>query len=305
MKKELWAVIAAIAANALWGSTFLASKVVLAQCPPLTATAIRFSIALAVFAAVAAATRTDLQWGLLRARLLGLLGLGAVGYTGLYTLQMTALRHIASSQSAAIMLLAPVFTLAAESTLKGSIKRREALTTAAGLLGASAILLDQCQVELSGIASQGLILTILASACLGLSVVQTKRLLAPSASGPGFAVFNLTFYSLAVGVLGLLPFVLIERAAEPVALGLGRGFWLWSLYLGVLCSVAAFLMWNWSIKHVSPAIVAVAMYLKTPVALGIGAALLHERLTGIFYLGTLLILSALFANHLLQAGEAS
>lgn len=305
MKKELWAVIAAIAANALWGSTFLASKVVLAQCPPLTATAIRFSIALAVFAAIAAATRTDLQWGLLRARLPALLGLGALGYTGLYTLQMTALRHIASSQSAAIMLLAPVFTLAAESALKGSIRRREALTTAAGLLGASAILLDQCQVELSGIASQGLILTILASACLGLSVVQTKRLLAPSASGPGFSVFNLTFYSLAVGVLGLLPFVLIERAGEPVALGLGRGFWLWSLYLGVLCSVAAFLMWNWSIKHVSPAIVAVAMYLKTPVALGIGAALLHERLTPTFYLGTLLILSALFANHLLQAGEAS
>lgn len=305
MSKQLWAVIAAIAANALWGSTFLASKAVLAQCPPLTATAIRFSIALAVFAAAAAATRADLQWGVLRARLLPLLGLGAVGTTGLYALQMSALRHIASSQSAAVMLLAPVFTLAAESALKGSIKRREVLTTAAGLLGASAILLDQYRLDLSGIAFRGLALTVLASACLGLSVVQTKRLLAPAKTGPGFAVFTLTFYSLAAGVLGLLPFALIEHSGWPLAAGLGRAFWLWSLYLGVLCSVAAFLMWNWSIKHVSPTVVAVAMYLKTPVALAIGAALLRERLTGAFYGGTLLILGALFANHLLQAGEAS
>jgi drug/metabolite transporter (DMT)-like permease len=300
----LLAVGAAIASNALWGSSFMASKVVLAQCPPLTATLFRFAIAIAVFAAIAAFKHADFQLASLKSRLPALVALGVVGYTGLYTLQMIALKRIASSQSAAIMLLAPVFTLIVESALKGAIKKREAITTAVGLLGAAAILFDQYHVDLSGIAFQGLILTILASACLGASVVQTKRLLAPSGDAPGFTVFNLTFYSLAIGVLGLLPFVLLEQRYGPRAIPLDPRFWLWLAYLGVVCSVAAFLMWNWAIKHISPPVVAVAMYIKTPVAFGLGAALLHERLSPIFYLGTSIIFGTLFTNHVLQTREA-
>jgi drug/metabolite transporter (DMT)-like permease len=300
----LLAVAAAIAANALWGSTFMASKVILAQCPPLTATLIRFSIAIALFAIVAAVNKADAQIEVVKSRPVALIGLGLVGYTGLYTLQMIALKHIASSQSAAIMLLAPVFTLTVESALKGSIKGREAATTAVGLLGAVAILFDQYKVDLSGIAFQGLILTILASACLGVSVVQTKRLLVPKGDAPGFTVFNLTFYSLLIGVIGLLPFVVLEQRGGAHFVPLEFTFWLWLGYLGVVCSVAAFLMWNWAIKNTSPSIVAVAMYIKTPVALGLGAALLHEHLTPVFYAGTTIILGTLFTNHLMQTREA-
>ena len=43
------AIAAAVVANVLWGTTFMASKVVLAQCPPIAATTIRFSIALMAF----------------------------------------------------------------------------------------------------------------------------------------------------------------------------------------------------------------------------------------------------------------
>jgi drug/metabolite transporter (DMT)-like permease len=306
MKTEhgLPAIVAAIAANVLWGSTFMASKIVLAQCPPLTATVLRFAIAILFFAAVAAVKKADFQTDVLKRRFLALAGLGVVGYTGLYALQMIALKRIASSQSAAIMLLAPVFTLIVESALKGEIKRREAITTAVGLLGASAILLDQYKIDLSGIQFQGLVLTLLASACLGVSVVQTKRLLAPSASAAGFTVFNVTFYSLSIGVLGLLPFAALERWNGAPSLPLDSRFWLWLGYLGVVCSVAAFLMWNWSIKKIQPSVVAVAMYIKTPVALGMGAVLLHERLTPVFYGGTTIILGSLFTNHLLQTWES-
>lgn len=303
-KDGLLAVIAAIAANVLWGSSFMASKVVLTQCPPLTVTLIRFSIAIALFAIVAAVKKDDLQIRNLKRRLAELIGLGLVGYTGLYTLQMIALKHIASSQSAAIMLLAPVFTLIVESSLKGAIKKREAVTTAIGLFGAAAILFDQYKVDLSGIAFQGLALTILASACLGVSVVQTKRLLAQNGDSPGFTVFHLTFYSLSIGVLGLLPFVVIEQLNGTPSIPMNLRFWLWLSYLSVVCSVIAFLMWNWAIKKIAPPIVAVAMYIKTPVALGMGATLLHERLTPVFYVGTSIILGTLLTNHLLQTKEA-
>lgn len=306
MKKTngLLAVIAAIAANALWGSSFMASKVVLAQCPPLTATLIRFSIAIALFAAVAAINKAGIQIEVLRSRLAALIGLGLVGYTGLYTLQMIALKHITSSQSSAIMLLAPVFTLIVESSLKGSIRGREVVTTAVGLLGAVMILFDQYKVDFSGIAFQGLILTILASVCLGVSVVQTKRLLVPIDGVPGFTVFNLTFYSLSIGALGLLPFVAIEQGNSTQLIPLDFRFWLWLSYLGIVCSVIAFLMWNWAVKNIPPSVVAVAMYIKTPVALGLGAALLHEHLTPVFYTGTSIILGTLFTNHLMQIREA-
>ncbi|MBL7542357.1 MAG: hypothetical protein JNL11_01005 [Bdellovibrionaceae bacterium] len=59
----------------------------------------------------------------------------------------------------------------------------------------------------------------------------------------------------------------------------------------------AFLLWNWAIKHAPPAIVAGAMYLKTPVALALGAYVLSENLSLVFYLGTLSILIALIVNQ--------
>jgi drug/metabolite transporter (DMT)-like permease len=227
-----------------------------------------------------------------------MLGLGFLGYTGLYILQMTALKHIASSQSAAIMLLAPVFTLVAESFLKKELRSREAIVTAIGFAGAAAILVEQYRVDFSGVAFQGLLLTVGASLCLGISVIQTKRLLAPVEGKPAFTVFNLTFFSLLIGAVGLIPFVAVEQVGAGGRLPMTADFWLWSAYLGILCSVGAFLMWNWSIKQVSPVGVAIAMYLKTPVALGIGAVLLSEHLTLIFYAGTLLILGTLFSNQL-------
>ena len=303
MKKELGliAIIAAIGANFLWGSTFMASKVVLSQCPPVTAIFIRFAIAAIIFGFIALLRENDFQFANVRARFGELLGLGFFGFSGLYILQMTALKHITSSQSAAIMLLAPVFTLITDSILKKELRLREALITVIGLIGASAILFDQYRVDFTGVAFHGLLLTIGASLCLGVSVIQTKRLLAVSKQGSGFTVFNLTFYSVLIGLLGLVPFLILEQANSNQSIPITPAFWMWSAYLGILCSVVAFLVWNWSIKHVSPIAAAVAMYLKTPVALGVGAVLLHENLTLVFYAGTLLILATLFSNQLVLA----
>ncbi len=298
------ALAAAVAANVLWGSTFMASKVVLRECPASMAIFIRFAIALLAFGVVASLKPASRQWDVARARALELFALGAVGYTALYLLQMIGLEKIASSQSAAIMLLAPVFTLLLESTQRKSMRSREVAATAFGLAGAAAILLDRHGIDMTGLTLRGLWMTVAAAGCLGVSVVQTRRLLAADESGPGFTVFNLTLYSMAIGVCGLLPFI-AWRGTDGFDVGrLSVQFWLWSTYLGMLCSVAAFLMWNWAIKHVSPAAVAVAMYLKTPVALGLGAALLGERLTPAFYGGTTLILGSLFVNQLAQARAA-
>ncbi len=300
MKNEIGfiAICTAIIANLIWGSTFVASKVVLAQCPPVTAVLIRFLIAVGLFTSIAVARRTNFQLQVIKSRFRALVGLGLVGYSGLYVFQMTALKHIASSQSAAIMLLAPVFTLMIESILRKEIRSREATVIGLGFVGAISILLEQYKVEFSGIGFHGLMLTVGASFCLGASVIQTKRLLAPSREKPGFTVLNLTFLSLLIGSIGLLPVAIIEQTNTGFRIPSSPDFWLWSTYLGVVCSVGAFLLWNWSIKHISPVAAAIAMYLKTPVALGFGAVLLSEHLTLIFYAGTILILGTLFSNHL-------
>jgi drug/metabolite transporter (DMT)-like permease len=243
MKSEngIIAICAAIMANVLWGSTFMASKVVLAQCPPVTAVLVRFLIALVVFALVAIVRRNNFQLNVLKARFGSMLGLGSLGYTALYILQMTALKHIASSQSAAIMLLAPVFALVSESFLRKELRTRDAIVTAIGFAGAAAILVEQYRVDFSGVAFQGLLLTIGASLCLGISVIQTKRLLAPIGDKPAFTVFNLTFFSLIIGAVGLIPFVAVEQIGVGGRLPMTADFWLWSSYLGIFCSVGELL----------------------------------------------------------------
>lgn len=299
MKKyaNILAILAAILSNALWGSTFVASKTVLIYASPSFSILVRFSAAVLLLGTIAAVQKYDLQFEIVKQRIATLMSLGLMGYTGLYLLQLSALKHIASSQSAAIMLLSPVFTLIGDSALKRKISLLSTVTTLTGLLGASIIIFDQYRVDLSGIALSGLIMTIGASMCLGFSVIQTKSLLQQSSHIKGISVFNLTLYSLLIGTVGMIPFVLKDFQANDVSAVFNIEFWIWSMYLAVFCSVLAFLMWNWALKIATPNVVAVSMYIKTPVALGLGAILLNEKLNVFFYLGTLLIFFAIILNQ--------
>jgi len=290
--RGIFAIAAAVVSNLFWGSSFMASKAVLATCPPITAVAIRLSIALIGFSGLFFFRPASWQIPELKKRFGAVLAFSLVGSTGLYIFQISGLKFVTSSESAAVMLLAPVFTYFCESLLRKKTNLLEVLITLSGLLGVSIILFDRARLNLPANAIQGLILTILAALCLGVSVVQAKALLVPKHDGTSLSVFNLTFYSTLFGAIMVLPFAAMELHQQVSEFHPDTSFWLWSIYLGIFCSVVAFVLWHWSIKYVSAITVTIAMYLKTPLAFVLGAVVLREKLTLIFYFGSITILLA-------------
>lgn len=298
--KTLTPILAAILANILWSSTFMASKVILAQCPPITAITIRFVVALLAFLLIAFFKKHDFQLSVLKKRFSDFFLLGIVGYTGLYFFQMVALTKITSVQSSAIMLLAPIFTLILSLVQTKSVNLRNITVVGLSFIGAALIFLDHNKLDYSNVELSGLLYTLIASFFLGWSVPITKKLLTPKNDEPPLSIFNLTFYSILIGTAFLLSIALWELQNLAIPLNLDIKFWGWIVYLGIACSSIAFFLWNWSIKKISPVAVAASMYLKTPVALLIGALVLSERLSFVFYLGTAIILATLFLNQVLN-----
>jgi drug/metabolite transporter (DMT)-like permease len=302
-QKNIWLpFIAAIGANVIWGSTFLASKKVLAIAPPFTAIAIRFSIAIFLLFLVGLLKKNNYQMKLLKENGADLLRLGVLSYTVLYAVQMYGLKYISSAQSAVIMMLAPIFTVLFESIRTSNVSKMDSLSVLTGFAGAF-VLIKSTYNELSFDYSLiGFLLTLVASICLSYSVILTKKLHEKSQSkySEKLSIFNLTFATMVIGTIGILPFSFFEVLSGTMNFsGISSEFYLWSLYLGIICSVLAFLSWNWAIIYANPVVTAVSMYLKTPVAILLAAVFLAEQLNHLFYLGFLLILVPLFLKQLL------
>jgi drug/metabolite transporter (DMT)-like permease len=235
-----------------------------------------------------------IKWQSLRKNWKPLLGLGFIGYFGLYGLQLSGLKSITSSESAAIMLLAPLFTVAIEVMISKKMNVINLISSVLGFIGASLILLKINPFLKNGNENIGIKLTIAAALCLGLSVVQTRKILTKESSD--ITIIELTFYSMLIGLLIFLPFSdWTEYPLQFKNITFSNLFSL--LYLSLICSAFSFYLWNWSLKYISSSVASVSMYIKTPTALAVGALLVKEDLPVRFYYGTALIFIAVIISQ--------
>lgn len=267
-----------LAANVLWGTSFLASRETLQVWSPLVSTALRFFIALlamiAFFPLLGFPIRrpqSTQAW----------LSVGIVGLTGfglLYPLQLTGMTMISSGLSASIMLISPILVvLLAALLLKESLSPTKILAVTLGALG-GVVLLNPwvhfaqsagSRVVLGGVLMLG------ASAMLALSVVLTRKF--KSNLDPQ----SLTFWSMLIGLAVILPFTIIDVAQNgwmrsPVNINVAS---IAMIYLSIICSVVAFVLWNRAISLAPAKDLASSMHIKTPVAIILGIFFAGEHLT--------------------------
>lgn len=281
----------ALLANLIWGTSFLASKITLSVWGPITAAAIRFAIALACLAIVLPPLGYTIKRPTSRAAWLQILAIGLSGFGILYPAQLAGLETIPSSLSASIMLTSPLFVLMlTASLLKEDLSPIKMISLCMGMTG-GVILMNPASYasHLHSIAQipeilQGSLLTFVASLCLAISVVFTRKAstLLDSAS--------ITFWSMCVGELLLVPLAIMEDPVRPMISGPSYIQAIVAMiYLSVFCSVVAFLIWNEAIKETSPQQIASTMHLKTPVALISGLFLAGESMSANLFGGTILI----------------
>src|SRR2546421_4533352 len=269
----------------IWGSTWLFIKLGLRDLPPVSFAAVRFLLASFVLFAIIAARhmrlpRTRPEWALIA-------GTGVLSFTLNYGLVFWAEQHISSGLAALLQATIPVFgLLIAHVHLPG--ERLTAWKMAGALLGVvgvGVIFSNQMGAE-GGMAAWGSAAVVVGAACVAYANVLVK------ARGAHLDPAVLASGQMACGLVPLFGFGL---AFEGSPLGFR-----WTtlavvslLYLTLVGSVAAFLLYYWLVRNMDVTKTMLIALVTPLAAVLLGMAVLGERLTGRTVGGGALIMSGI------------
>lgn len=261
-RRRLGLSVAAILAAALiWSSSFAVTKVTLAEIPPMTIGAMRFVLA-AVVLGLLVHTRRDKRLPSPRQRLLiGFAGL--LGITVYFALENVGVDWATASDATLIVASYPIITLVLE-ILCG--RARFSVVRFVGMLVAIAGVWLVVRGQTGGGGEHHLWGDLILIAG---GVVWAVYNLAAQRDDSGASPIVITYYQTLAGAGGFVLLSLLEadRWSVPSGGNLVRiGF------LAALCSVAAFLLYNYGLRRLEPS-VAVNLLNIVPVA-GLGWAVL-------------------------------
>jgi drug/metabolite transporter (DMT)-like permease len=282
----------------VWGASFIATKIAVAEAAPVTVVWLRFASGVAILGGVVAARR---EWARLSGRTLVLFAaLGALGITFHQWLQSNALLTARASTSGWIIATTPVFI-----AVLAAAVLRERLGGRAWL----GIVLAAAGVPLV-VARGGL------GALLGGDSWSTGDVMM-LISAPNWAVFSVASRGLlrrhpAARALLLIMtfgwlFTSVQFAFGPGLADLGRlsgRGWAAVLFLGVACSGLAYLAWFDALHKLSASRTGALLYLEPLIATAVAAAVLGEPITATIVLGGAVILLGVWLVEGARATDA-
>ena len=225
----------------VWGSTFVVTKMVLADIGPFTLIFLRFLIAFAVLSPVAARQGYRLRYSV-RPRYLGL------GFTGValyFSLESWGL--VFSSAVAAVLVIAaaPAVTAAiAAAFLRERLRPVQWVGIALALLGAAVVSIAGTSNTVGSRPLLGSVLIFAAVLSWGAYTVQGKRLVS---SEPAVVV---TTAGIGAGLCMLLPLAVVETLTTSLPT-LAATSALSLVYLGVVSSGLTMVLWNYALTKVA------------------------------------------------------
>jgi drug/metabolite transporter (DMT)-like permease len=266
----------------IWGSTWLAIKLGLADAPPFWSAAIRFALAISILMGIVKVRRLRLprigrDWLIHAAP--GILMYG-VSYASVYSAE----QYVSSSLTAILFATFPIFVaLLSHWLLPGDKIRGYAWPGMALGLGGVA-LISWHSLELSGDLFFGSLLVVLASLASATGVVFHKR----------HAVkVDIVVAATIQMIFGFFVLLLGAVATESF------GDLLWTpqsigsiVYLAVFGTVIAFLGYYWLMTHISVVSAAMIAFVTPLVASVIGVAFYYETFTAPAIIGAAMILSS-------------
>jgi drug/metabolite transporter (DMT)-like permease len=267
----------------LWSSTFLFIKVGLAEIPPFTFASLRLLIALSVLAPLSARAGS---WGALAwsdAAVVSAAGVILLGVN--YALLFWGAQFIPSGLTAIIQAGTPLLALLFGWSF--GLERptlRKLLALVLGIVGA--IIIFGAEASASGMAAAiGCLAIFGSSACVAFAYVWLKG------RGGGTSPLTITTIQSASAAI---PLGLLALAAEgrPSVSDWSTAAWIALLYLALCASVLAFWLNYWLLARMDASAMLMMGVAEVPIAVGLAAVTLGERLTGSTIAGALCILTA-------------
>lgn len=275
----------------IWGSTFVSSKVLL-NSGLMPADIFFYRFVMAYFIMLSVSHKKMLADNLKDE--LTFLGLGLMGGSIYFLTENMALSYSTSANVSILVCTTPIITACVLAIFYKNerMKLRQIIGSIIAFLGVTLIVLNgQLILHLNPL---GDVLALSAATTWAFYSLFMKRVM--GRYKPEFITRKIFFY----GVLTILPYFAIVQPLDTDTSLLFKPYVLGNLiFLGVIASSLAYLMWNWALKEIGTVRASNLLYTQTLVTMVLGSIVLGERITimaisgvAVLFLGVILAVKA-------------
>jgi drug/metabolite transporter (DMT)-like permease len=276
-----------LSANAVYGTSYLVSRVLVEDIPPAMLSVGRLAIASAILLPLAGAGGGPPAARMLPGDRWALFWMGVLGFGAAFWLANQGLLLSTATNGALLITVEPVAIMVLSPLLLAErLARREAVGATLTLAGATLVVLDGIpgvSVSVTPHWRGDLLLVLSGLAYASYSLIGRHVL----ARHPAMRV---TAWSLRWGLVAMVPVAALEWAAGR------RPAWTpWTVaalaYLGVVITALGYLLWNWALERVPAPRAAIVLGVQPLVGAVLGPLVLREPVTPLIAAGGALILA--------------
>lgn len=288
--------LAALLTIVIWGTTFISTKILLADFQPVEILFFRFVMG---FLVLLAAYPKRLKTAGYKQELT----LAAAGLCGIclyYLLENIALTFTLASNVGVIISVAPFFTgILAHLFMKAEEKLRAQFFVGfvAAMIGIILISLNGSKLELNPI---GDLLAVAAALVWAFYSILTRKI-----SSFGYPVILSTRRTFFYGILFMIPALFLFDFQPDLSRFANMTCLFNILYLGLGASALCFVTWNFAVKELGAVKASVYIYMVPVITVITSVLILHEQPTVLAGIGTVLTLAGLFLSEYRPEGKGA
>lgn len=280
--------LAALLTIVIWGTTFISTKILLADFQPVEILFFRFVMG---FLVLLAAYPRRLKTADYKQELTFVLA-GLCGICLYYLLENIALTFTLASNVGVIISVAPFFTaILAHFAMKSEEKLRSQffIGFVVAMAGIILISFNGRELELNPLGDLLAVVAALVWACYS---ILTKKI-----SSFGYPVILSTRRTFFYGILFMIPTLFLFDFQADLSRFMNITYLFNILYLGLGASALCFVTWNFAVKELGAVKTSVYIYMVPVITVVTSVLILHEQLTLLAGIGTVLTLIGLFLSE--------
>ncbi|KAB8125535.1 EamA family transporter [Gracilibacillus oryzae] len=280
MKNTLIGSLFLILASSIWGGMYVVVKIVVAVIPPLELVWMRYLIALVALVIIGLVTRQN--WRIKRRHFGIIIAIAIIGYVISIVTQEIGTILSTAQMGAIITSTTPAFmVLFASLILKERLTLKKVISVSLATIGVITIVgIDDINMS----SMLGGVSLIIAALTWALMSVLVKRL--PS----DYSQIVVTSYATLIAFVVLTPFVITKLPKIDINDLTNPTIWGGLIYLGVISTSIAFLLWNRGLQMLNASSGGVFFFFQPVVGTLLGWLILGETISITFWIGSVLIL---------------
>ena len=290
MKREFWYHFVALLTVAIWGSTFVFTKMLLQNgLSPAQIFTLRFVLAYVLMEVVTWVAGRKVKWlsNSVRDELVMVL-LGVTGGSLYFLTENASLVYTTATNTSLIVCTCPIFAMLLLKLVYSKsehVTRNMALGSVIACLGMAVVVLNgRFVLHLSPL---GDMLAFGACLCWAFYSLMMKDVLRR------YNAFFITRKVFFYGIVTILPYYLIVPGFPPVEVLLRPVVLLNLLFLSVVACMLCYVMWNWVIGKLGAVVATIWVYFNPITTILFAWWLLDENITIWFLLGSILIITGM------------